>query len=427
MSDTSVLIVEDEAVVAMDIKKTLKSLGYHVPCIAFSGEQAVEMARREKPGLVLMDILLRGKMDGIQAAEEIRKDLSIPVIYLTAYADKEKLQRAKATQPFGYILKPFESRELHAAIEIALCRREAGKALERANFELEKRVERRTVELSSTVEELKKEMAQRKRAEEEARLNQEKMCQTSKMASLGTLVSGMAHEVNNPVTSIMLNAPVVRKGWKAILPVLENSIEENGMLHLGGFDCRNLKKRIPVLLEDIEEDARRIKVLVNDLKEFARQGTSDTKEAVEINRAVQKSVGLVSNLLKKSTDHFSVEYGQDLPEVKGNSQRLEQVFVNLLINACQALEDKTRPVNVFTCYEKATENLLIKIFDRGAGMTAEVLGKIKDPFFTTKRASGGTGLGLAISDKIVRDHGGTMDFDSTSGQGTTVSVRLPVK
>ncbi len=129
MQGNSILIVEDEAVVAMDIKKTLKSLGYHVPCIAFSGEQAVEMARREKPGLVLMDILLRGKMDGIQAAEEIRKDLSIPVIYLTAYADKEKLQRAKATQPFGYILKPFESRELHAAIEIALCKHRAEERL----------------------------------------------------------------------------------------------------------------------------------------------------------------------------------------------------------------------------------------------------------------------------------------------------------
>jgi CheY-like chemotaxis protein len=122
MSSASVLVVEDENIVARDILSMLKDLGYLVAAVASSGEEAIEKAAIKRPDVVLMDIVLKGEVDGVQAAQEIRTRFQIPVIYLTAYADEETLQRAKLTEPFGYILKPFEERELHVAIELALYR-----------------------------------------------------------------------------------------------------------------------------------------------------------------------------------------------------------------------------------------------------------------------------------------------------------------
>jgi len=120
MANTRLLVVEDESIVAMDIKHRAEGLGYDVLGIAASGEEAIEKTEENQPDLVLMDIVLKGKMDGIQAAQEIRERFDIPVVYLTAYSDEKTLSRAKLTGPFGYIIKPFEDRELHSAVEVAL-------------------------------------------------------------------------------------------------------------------------------------------------------------------------------------------------------------------------------------------------------------------------------------------------------------------
>ncbi|MBW1675580.1 MAG: response regulator [Deltaproteobacteria bacterium] len=129
MANAQVLVVEDEGVIAKDIENTLKNLGYAVPAIAFSGEEAIKKAAETHPDLVLMDIVLEGEMDGVEAAEQIRHHLDIPVVYLTAYANDKTLERAKVTEPYGYILKPFEERELHTAIEIALYKHEMERKL----------------------------------------------------------------------------------------------------------------------------------------------------------------------------------------------------------------------------------------------------------------------------------------------------------
>ena len=120
MSQIKILIVEDESIVAMDIKHRAEVLGYHVTAIIPSGEEALENVAQNKPDLVLMDIVLKGEMDGIEAAQKIRDSYDIPVVYLTAYSDERTLKRAKITQPFGYIIKPFDDRELHSAVEVAL-------------------------------------------------------------------------------------------------------------------------------------------------------------------------------------------------------------------------------------------------------------------------------------------------------------------
>jgi diguanylate cyclase (GGDEF)-like protein/PAS domain S-box-containing protein len=120
MAKAQILVVEDESIVARDIQHRLRALGYHIPAVASSGEEALKTAEATRPDLVLMDIRLKGAMDGVATAEELRRQFNIPVVYLTAYADSDTLQRAKLTEPFGYILKPFEERELLTCIEVAL-------------------------------------------------------------------------------------------------------------------------------------------------------------------------------------------------------------------------------------------------------------------------------------------------------------------
>lgn len=120
MSKTNILVVEDESIVSKDIQHSLKKLGYHVVGAASTGEKALELARTERPDIVLMDIMLKGDMNGIQTAEMIRQEMSIPVVFLTAYADESTLAKAKVTEPYGYIIKPFKEIDLHTSIEMAI-------------------------------------------------------------------------------------------------------------------------------------------------------------------------------------------------------------------------------------------------------------------------------------------------------------------
>jgi two-component system cell cycle sensor histidine kinase/response regulator CckA len=129
MTEKQILIVEDESIVAEDIRRSTQQMGYAVLSIASSGEEAIKKAQELNPDLVLMDIMLNGKMDGIRAAEQIRSCFNIPVIYLTAYSDEKTFERAKITEPFGYVIKPFKERELHINIEIALYKHKMEKKL----------------------------------------------------------------------------------------------------------------------------------------------------------------------------------------------------------------------------------------------------------------------------------------------------------
>ena len=137
MSDATILIVEDEAIVAEDLAQQLGRLEYVVCGITGLGEEAVALARERRPDLILMDIRLKGRMDGIEAAELIRREADVPVVYLTAHSDSPTLQRAKLTGPFGYILKPFQSRELETQIELALYRHQSERKLRQNNYELQ--------------------------------------------------------------------------------------------------------------------------------------------------------------------------------------------------------------------------------------------------------------------------------------------------
>lgn len=266
---------------------------------------------------------------------------------------------------------------------------------------------------------------EKKLAEENALVKQEQLFQAAKMVALGTLVSGVAHEINNPITSIMLNAPNLATVWNAVLPIVDRHYTQHGDFRVGATVYSRIGDRIPQILTGITDDARRVRDIVADLKDFSRDNPSDMKDNVDLNNVVDKSVGLTANLIKKSTDHFNLSYDPDLPMLSGNAQRIEQVVINLVVNACQALPDADRSVTVLTGFEVKKNQIILEVRDEGEGIDAEALKRITDPFFTTRREKGGTGLGLAVSDRIVKDHGGTMAFESTPGMGTTVRVTFP--
>ena len=271
-----------------------------------------------------------------------------------------------------------------------------------------------------------RDISERKKAEEQAKLHQQQLMQASKMVALGTLVSGVAHEVNNPNNFIMLNSPLLKEAWDNALPILQKYYEENGDFIIGGMNYSEMRENIPTLFSGISDGAKRIKQIVDDLKNYVRDNTADLTQSVDINEVLKSAVSLLSNMIKKSTNHFSIEYGKNLPLLKGNFQRLEQVMINLVQNACQALPDAQKGIFITIQFDRKASNIVINVRDAGMGIPPETLLNITDPFFTTKHDSGGVGLGLSISSKIVEEHGGTLNFKSEIGAGTTAEITLPV-
>ncbi len=271
-----------------------------------------------------------------------------------------------------------------------------------------------------------RDVTEKKQAEARAGLQQEQLFQAAKMASLGTLVSGVAHEINNPITFVTLNAPILQRVFDGILPILDEHHRVNGEFQVNNMSWTQIRKRVPLFLSDIADGARRVKDIVSELKDFARQSPLEMKDRVDVDHVVRKAVRLVSNLIKKSTKRFSVNHGAEIPGFTGNERQVEQVVVNTLVNACQSLQNDRQAITVSTRWEEEPGAVVIQVEDQGAGMPPEVLERIKDPFFTTKRNSGGTGLGLSISDRIVKDHRGAMEFVSEPGRGTAVTIRFPL-
>lgn len=261
---------------------------------------------------------------------------------------------------------------------------------------------------------------------EQSRIKEKQLIQADKMMSLGILVAGVAHEVNNPVTSIMLNAPNLEKAWQGFNPILQTHFEKHPDTRVCNMTYTELNQRIVLMLTSIEDSAARIKNIITELKDFSRPTSADMNQLVDVNAMIRKSLGLLASLLKKSTRHFSSRLNSDIPQVAANEQKLQQVIINLIVNACQALENPDQSISVTTKYLKASGTVQITVADTGPGIAPGDLSKIMEPFFTTKRDDGGTGLGLSICEKIANDHHGTLTFNSGPGRGVNATLSLPV-
>ncbi len=272
---------------------------------------------------------------------------------------------------------------------------------------------------------LTREIAERRHAEEELLLNQQQLVQADKMAALGVLVSGVAHEINNPTGLILLDIPILKRAHRDTAPILEEHFRERGDFPIGGVPYTEMRDEIPRIHDEMLEGAHRIKRIVNDLKDFARRDDTGDKGAMDFTAVVKTAIRLVDPTIRKATNSFTAACEEGLPQVWGNAQRIEQVVVNLLLNACQALPDTARKIALDIRHDREQGQVVLQLRDEGVGIDPEHLSRLTDPFFTTKRDSGGTGLGLSVSAGIVKEHGGTLTFESEVGKGTTVTLMLP--
>ncbi|MBF0553012.1 MAG: PAS domain S-box protein [Nitrospirae bacterium] len=279
---------------------------------------------------------------------------------------------------------------------------------------LEAEVQARTAELSKTLTELQQ--------------SQEQLVQSAKMASLGVLTAGVAHEINNPLAFVYANIGNLEKFFQRLFGLLEkyDKIESSAVdkseidKYKQEINYSYLVSRISPLIIKTKEGIDRIKKIVQDLRNFARLDISDITD-MNINESLDTTLELLYHEYKNRIVIVR-EYGE-IPVLQCYSAKFNQVFMNLLINACQAIEGEGE-VKIRTSVD--TEKIEIAITDNGKGIPPEIQTRIFDPFFTTKPVGVGTGLGLSISYKIIKEHQGDILVDSTAGKGTTFTVKLPL-
>lgn len=271
-----------------------------------------------------------------------------------------------------------------------------------------------------------RDITQRVRMEEEAKQMQSRLIQANKMTSLGLMVSGVAHEVNNPNNFIMTNAQLLERSCNDAMKILREYYRHNGDFLLGGLPFSEMEQHLPEMFAGINDGTRRIKAIIDDLKGFARSDSIDARGMVDINQTVKSAVSILHYEIMNHTDNFNLDLGSEIPQILGNSQHLAQVVMNLLMNACQSLPSPAAGVWVSTLYNPDEQQVWIIVRDEGVGVPTELGRRIIEPFFTTKLDCGGTGLGLSISMSIVQEHCGLLEFTSTPGSGTTFTVKLPL-
>ena len=256
---------------------------------------------------------------------------------------------------------------------------------------------------------------------------QQQLIQADKMSTLGIMASGVAHEINNPNSLVLLNTPIIQDAFADMIPVIDQHYRDHPDFTLAGLDYDRLREELPEMISEMLAGAKRIKRIVDDLKDYSRIEHTKDIAPVEINKIVDTSIRLVESHIKKATENFHFIRGKGLRPVMCNVQRIEQVIVNLLLNACQALTSKEQTIIISSYNSRDSSGVIVKIKDQGAGISPEHMRHLTDPFFTTKRNSGGTGLGLSVSANIVKEHSGTLTFESSSGRGTNARLFIPVK
>jgi hypothetical protein len=263
------------------------------------------------------------------------------------------------------------------------------------------------------------------RLEEEAAARQAQLIHAGRMVSLGMISSGVAHEINNPNNLVMFNVPLIRAAWKDAETILQDHRRRDGDFLVGGIPFAEMREIVPRLMDGIAGASARIKNIVEALKEFARPEIQDRMCQVGINEIVRAAVEILRHPIMAGCRNFRVECDENVPLIKGCTQQLEQVVINLVANSLQALPDKDRAIRVSTEFDPGSGSVQVSVRDEGVGMTPETLRRILEPFFSTRTDSGGLGLGLSISLSIIKAHKGTLEFRSEAGKGTTACIMLP--
>lgn len=484
-----ILYVEDNPVNMALVKRLLTIAGYEV-LAAGNGVDGIRVAREEVPALIIMDVNLPD-MGGHEATTKIKgmeglKD--IPVVALTANVMPGDRERSLTAGCDGYISKPVDIKNFVPEVEKYLrgkvenvseeeesaylreYSRDLVDSLESKvdelkglNEELEKRVEERTRELvdsNAKLEERNRDLREKQEIIEESRREvgelltetwrqklelektldnlgrtQGQLLHSEKMAAIGQLAAGVAHEINNPIGFIASNVGILgdyMEDLKGLITLYEKGCKEicadNEGLSVFYTDIVAYKEEIDYrfimgdtekIVDETREGTERVVKIIEDLKNFSHVDQAEKKH-MDINLGIETTLSIVNNELKYKATVVK-EYG-DIPLVECFPQQINQVFMNLLVNASQAIEEQGE-IRVKTSIEGG--EVVVRISDTGNGIAPEVMNRIFDPFFTTKPVGKGTGLGLSISYEIIKKHGGHIGVESEVGKGTTFSVELP--
>jgi signal transduction histidine kinase len=403
MAETRIVVVEDERIVAFHLKRQLTKLGYEVSAIAASGDRALQQVTDLRPDVVLMDIHIEGAIDGIETAQRIPAELHIPVIYLTAFSDDDTLARASATTPYGYLLKPFTERELHATIQMVLARRSAYVALHHAEQRLERQVAERTAELVAAQRELEERTAERLRTERQ-------LAQMQKIEAVGQLTGGAAHEMNN------------------VLMVITGCLDR---IDIAPEDTKRVISSVESANHAVERGVR----LIRQLLMFARRQVM-FPEVTDLNKVIEEFEVLMARGTPENIE-LATRLSPDVDRCRIDPTEFQAAILNLVLNARDAISGHGRifveTENVLVGPELTSSNegaapgsyVVVTVTDTGSGIPPDVLPRVFEPFFTTKNIGKGTGLGLSQVYGFARESGGYVAIDSEVGLGTTVRLYLP--
>ncbi|MGG6269450.1 hybrid sensor histidine kinase/response regulator [Leptolyngbya sp. AN03gr2] len=427
-----ILIVDDNATNARILFDVLEEAGYQ-PLVAKNGEEALSQLETIAPDLILLDVVMPG-LDGFETCDRIQsnpKFQEIPIIFMSALADVGDKAKGLKLGAVDYITKPFQPEEVLARVQTHLKLRQQTRQLKELNDQLEQRVEERTAELSRSLDEL-----------QAAHLH---LIQREKLSTLGELVSGIGHEINNPLNSIAGNLAhaeqyaqdlishlqLYQRYYPAPVDEIVQDAEEISL----PFLTTDLVK----LLNTMKIAADRITHISRSLRTFSRSDYENTID-LQIQDGLDSTLLLLQHRLKANSYRPAIQIVRDyteLPPIACFPGQLNQVFMNLLANAIDAIEESNRdktyaeilenPNQIYIATELKPETVLIRIRDTGVGMSETVQEEIFKPSFTTKPVGKGTGLGLAIAYQIiVEKHEGSLTCNSALGKGTEFTIELPL-
>lgn len=260
----------------------------------------------------------------------------------------------------------------------------------------------------------------------ERRLLEAQAIRSARLATLGVLAASVAHEINNPNNAIQFNATLLQRSLADILPILRRERAQQEDFLIGGLPVAQVIDGLPQMLVALLRNSQRTQSIVASLKQMARHDPGEYGADVSLPKVLQSAYSILQHKIQKHTDRCELRVPETLPSVRGNAQQLEQVFINLLLNALQALPDRAARVWVEAEVGADGDRVRVAVVDQGSGIADEDLAKIFDPFFTTRTDQGGTGLGLSICRRVIQNHGGTVEIGSAHGIGTEVVVQLPI-
>ena len=370
-SEVTILVVDDEPINRQVLRSQLEMVGYRVE-VAIDGLQGLKLLEKLNPQVILLDVMMP-RLSGYQTCYRIRQKYSaseMPIILLTAKDQPEDTVRGFQHGANDYLTKPFSREEL----------------LIRVRFHLK---------LSKATSEVYRMM-------DDLRGMQNQLIQSAKLAAVGEMTSGIAHELKTPLAGIS---------------TILSGVELAKQLHQE-IDMDAACSRVNLLV-------KRCSAIIEHMRNYSRRTEEIHSQTQIINQLLKNTLLLVEPQLKRIGGKLELHLGHDLPFVAGNDIQLEQVFINLCNNACDAMEQSKERILTIQSMAEGDE-VVVRVSDTGTGMRPEVQERVFESFFTTKSADKGTGLGMSISQNIIEQHKGQIRFNSELGRGTTFEIYLPV-